>query len=108
MNNVTNKEIAPCFYNFFCQKILNIHDRFPSRTLSQILGIPLVEESCVPVMDTFKPFTEITIRQLLKTSSNAFCAVDPIPTWFIKECLDVLISRITKMVDKSLSLDNIP
>ncbi|KAK2164042.1 hypothetical protein LSH36_70g07012 [Paralvinella palmiformis] len=39
-------------------------------TLSQ--GKPLVEESCISMMDTFEPFTETDMRQLLKKSSNAF------------------------------------
>ena len=51
------------------------------------------------MMDTFEPFTETDIRQLLKRSSNAFCAVD---------YLDVLISPITNIVNKSLSLGVFP
>ena len=40
----------------------------------------------------------------LKKSSNAFSAVDPMPTWLVKDCLGVLISPITNIVNKSLSL----
>ena len=60
------------------------------------------------MMDTFKPFTETDIRQLLKKSSNAFCAVHPKPTWLLKDCLDVLISPITNIVNKLLSLGAFP
>jgi len=63
----------------------------------------LVEDSCVCMMDTFEPFTETDIRQLLKRSSNTFCAVDPISTWVVKDCLDVLRSSITNIVNTSLS-----
>jgi len=56
------------------------------------------------MMDTFEPFAETDIRQLLKRSSNAFCAVDPMPTWLVKDCLDVLISPVTNVVNKSLYL----
>jgi len=98
--------MAHCFNNFFCQKILNIHSGFQSSTLSQ--GKTLVEESCISVMDTFEPFTETDIRQLLKKSSNAFCAVDPMPTWLVKDCLYVLINPITNIVNKSLSLGVFP
>ena len=44
------------------------------------------------------------IRQLLKRSFNNFCAVDPMHTWLLKECLNVLVSLITNLVNKSLSL----
>ena len=56
------------------------------------------------MMDTFEPFTETNIRHLLKRSSTAFNAVDPIPTWLVKDSLDILISPITNVVNKSLSL----
>ena len=60
------------------------------------------------MMDTFEPFTESDIRQLLNRSSNAFRAVDPIPTWLVKDCLDVLISPIITIVINSLYLGVFP
>ena len=63
-NIISDKDMAHCFNNF-CQKILiNVHSGFHFSTLSQ--GKPLVEESCISMMDTFEPFTETDIRQLLK------------------------------------------
>ena len=47
-------------------------------------------ELCMSMMDTFEPFTEADIWQLLKKSSNSFCAVDSLPMWLVKDCLDVL------------------
>jgi len=55
-------------------------------------------------MDTCEYFTETNIKHLLTRSFNVFCEVDPIPTWLIKELLDVLISLITDIVNKSLSV----
>ena len=104
-NNInSDKDMAHCFNNFFCQKILNIHSGFHSSTLSQ----PLVEESWISMMDTFEPFRENDIRQLLKRSSNNFFAVDPMATSLVKDCLDVLINPITNIVNKSLSLGVFP
>jgi len=71
-NNInSDKNMAHCFNNFFGQKILNIDSGFHSSTVSQVK--PLVEEFCISMMDTFDPFTETDIGQLLKRSSNAFC-----------------------------------
>ena len=92
--------------SFYCQKTLNVHDGFPSSLLLQ--GKPLVEESCMSMKDTFEPFTETDITQLVKRPTNAFCAVDPMPTWLVKVCLDVLINAIRNIVNKSLSLDVFP
>ena len=36
----------------------------PSSTLSH--GEPLVEESCISMMDTFVPFTQTNVKHLLK------------------------------------------
>jgi len=100
-NNInSDKHMTHYFNNNFCQKVLNINSGFHSSTLSQ--DKPLVEESCMSMMDTFDPFTEIDIGQLLKRSSNAFCAIDPMPTWRMKDYLDVLMSPITNIVNKSL------
>ena len=48
--------------------------------------------------------SETDIGQLLKRLSNVVCAVDPMSTWLVKDCLDVLISPITNIGNKSLSL----
>ena len=45
---------------------------------------------------------------MLKKSFNTFCTVDPVPTWLVKDCLDVLIKPITNIVNKSLSLGIFP
>ena len=60
----SDKDMPHCFNTFIYQAILNIHSGFPYSTLSH--GKPLVEESCMPMMDTFYPFTETDTRQLLK------------------------------------------
>ena len=31
-----------------------------------------------------------------KAKTNAFCAVDPMPTWLVKDCLDVLKAALVK------------
>jgi len=93
--------MAHCCNNF-CQKILNIQNGFHSSTWS--LGNPPEEDSCISMMDTFEPFTKTDIRQLLNKSSNVFFAVDLMLTWLVKDCLDVLISPITNIVNESLYL----
>jgi len=60
------------------------------------------------MMDTFEPFTKTDIRQLLKRSSNAFGAFNLMLTWLMKDCLDDMISPITNIINKSLSLGVLP
>ena len=92
--------------NKFCQNILIIDNEFHSSTLSQ--GKSLVEESCISMMDTFEPFTETVIKQFLERSSNPSCKVDPMPTWLVKECQNVLNTLIRKIFNISISLGSFP
>ena len=85
----SDKDMAYCLITSSVKKILKIHDGFLFSILSQ--GKPLVEESSVSMMDTLEPFAEID-RQLQERSSNACCAVYPMTTRHMKECLYVLIS----------------
>jgi len=56
------------------------------------------------ILNNYRP----DISQLMNRSSNPFCAVDPMLSWVVKEFLDVLISPITSIVNKSLSLGVFP
>ena len=96
--NNSEKDMVYCFKNLLCQKVLNIQVGFPSKLLPY--DIPLVEESGMSMMDTFEHFTKSDIRWLLKMSSNAFCAIEPMPIRLVKECLGVMISPITKIVNE--------
>jgi len=98
--------IPKYFTHFFYQKILNIHRGFPSSTLSG--WKPLVEESCISMMDIAEPFPENNIRQLLKRSSNVCYAVDLKATWLVKHCRDGFISPIKNIVNKTFSLGVFP
>ena len=102
----SGKDMDNCFNNFFCQKILNIHDDLTSITLTH--GMPLVEKSCMPIIHTFEHIAETDIRQLLKRSFIDLCAVDSMPTWIMKDYLEVLINSITNIIKKSLSLGVFP
>jgi len=64
--NIINSDtdMAHCFNNFFSQKILSIQGTYHSSTLSQ--GMPVLEESCMSMMDTFEPFTETDMKQFAK------------------------------------------
>jgi len=56
------------------------------------------------MMDTIELFIKSDITHLLKMSSNGLCAVAAMPTWLVKDCLDIPISPITNIVNTSLFL----
>ena len=46
--------------------------------------------------------------KVVRESSNASCRLDPVPTWLVKSCLDVLAPSITEMVNLSLLSGCVP
>lgn len=51
----------------------------------------------------FKTLTEDDVLQLIKSSSNASCELDPIPTKLLKQCVHALLPIITAILNLSLS-----
>ena len=68
-------------------------------------------ESCNTVHPPFDPlkltvFTQVTqdeIAKIISKSPTKSCLLDPLPTFLIKECMDILLPLITKLVNCSLS-----
>ena len=68
----------------------------------------LDEESRTSHMEAFAPLSDSDIKQLLMKSSNAFCELDPMPTWLVKKCQAELIKLIRKIVNISLKAGVFP
>ena len=60
------------------------------------------------VLSSFKPATESEISKLIKKSATKSCDLDPLPTWLLKSCQDVLLPVITHIVNLSLSTSSVP
>ena len=73
-------------------------------------------ESCNIVHPPFDPpkqtaFTQVTqdeIAKIISKSPTKSCLLDPLPTFLIKECMDILLPSITKLVNCSLSEGLVP
>ena len=89
---------ADRFATFFSNKIMKIRESFSS------------SESCNMVHPAFDPpkstvFTQVTqdeIGKIISKSHNKSCLLDPLPTFLIKEYIDILLPSITKLVYCSL------
>ena len=90
--------MADHFAIFFSNKIMKIRESFSS------------SESCNTVRPPFDPpnltvFSQVTQNEIVKIISKSptkACLLDPLPTFLIKECIDILIPSITKLVNCSL------
>ena len=46
--------------------------------------------------------------KIIRSSPTKSCGLDPIPTWLLKECLDVLAPVVTEIVNLSLTHSEVP
>ena len=91
----SSKSLADHFATFFSNKIMKIRESFSS------------SESCNRVHPPFDPptltiFTQVTqdeIGKIISNSPTKSCLLDPLPTFLIKECIDILLPSITKLVN---------
>ena len=56
----------------------------------------------------FKPLTDEDVRVLVQRSSKKSCALDPMPTTLVTECVDLLLPVIKQMINLSLENANFP
>ncbi|PIK41221.1 reverse transcriptase-like protein [Apostichopus japonicus] len=59
-------------------------------------------------LSQFEPTNETEIRELILRVPNKSCSMDPLPTWILKRCVDVLLPIITAIVNKSLAESLVP
>ncbi len=52
--------------------------------------------------------TQEQVKELLFKSPNKLCDFDSITTWMIRDCIDEVLPLLTKIVNISLSLGEMP
>ena len=91
------------FVTFFSDKITKIRDSFSS-TDSFILPAP----SDLHKFDFFETVSDEEIHKTIMKSPTKSCLLDPWPTFLVKECLDIILPSVTKLVNRSMSEVVIP
>ena len=99
----SDKSLADMFASFFSNKISKIRDTFS--TSGSFNDAP---DSLPPAFNAFMPVTEDEVYKCISQSPTKSCSLDPIPTFLLKDCLDILLSSITKLVNHSLIEGSFP
>ena len=87
----SEKSLANKFASFFHQKIKRIRDMF---TASSTVVIPLL---CTPPnLPRFNEVSEKEVLKIIKNSPTKSCLLDPVPTFLLKDCVEILLPSITK------------
>ena len=100
--HTSSKELADSFAEFFTQKIVKIRDHIDSIPSEISADIYLNDTQPNVLFDEFSTLSEDDVAKLISHLSNATSRDDPLPTKFIKLCLNYLLPVITKIINLSL------
>ena len=93
----SDKSLVNQFASFFTQKIKRIRDTFLASTTTVVPPTDLP-----PNLSHFCEVSENDVLKIIKNSPNKSYLLDPVPTFLLKDCVDILLSFITKLVNLSL------
>ena len=108
--NQSHDDLAKSFGDFFVSKIHTIRRNMDETGSYELEGLPmvLVPKFMGAALYTFRPANNDEIRSIIMKSSNAFCSLDPLPTWLLKANINIVLPCITKIVNKSLESGVVP
>src|SRR6218665_2920293 len=114
-DSIPHVSIADSFASFFTNKVsslrLSLQTLLPTSTQYDSSPLDDKNDSTLPPaasFNLFEPATEAEITNLIHASQNKQCDLDPIPTSLLKECADLLVPTITKIINLSLSTGTFP
>ena len=99
-------KLANEFGTFFLKKIEIIKKNLDKFQVQE----PRLARPVTP-KENLENFSSLSIEdvcKIVRESFNASCRLDPVPTWLVKSCLDVLAPSITEMVNLSLLSGYVP
>ena len=103
-----SKALANRLGDFFRDKIINIHSLLSSRAAEKQSKVEPELPRYKHVMDKFECVTPDRIRAMLRRAPSKCCELDPMPTWLVKNCSEILNGIITHIVNSSLSQSVMP
>ena len=100
----SDKSLADEFASYFHNKIKTIRDTFIPSSIEKDVH----PSSDPPKITTFTEVPQDTVDKIIRNSPTKSCLFDPWPTFLIKECSDILLPSITKLVNCLLMEGCIP
>ena len=102
-------KLSEDFKDFFAEKVNKIRADIEDEAEDLVLG---VDDQIPPgVINNLSSFSTITLEDVekkIKSMSNKFCSLDPIPTFLLKSCSDVLSPIILHIVNSSIATAEFP
>ena len=102
-SNVTKEDLADKFSKFFNDKIKKIYSKFSDDEVS-LADNPDVTKQ----LSIFGSVSVEEIRKLVTAPPTKSCSTDPIPTFLLKDCVDQILTIMTRIINTSLSSATVP
>jgi hypothetical protein len=99
----TTQLTADSFATFFAKKIEDIRS-----TTENAPPATFTDNPSDGKFATFKLLDTSDVTSLIRKAPLKQCALDPIPTWLLKDCIDLLAPYITSVFNISLSSGYVP
>ena len=107
--NKDAKTVADELSEFFSNKILKIRE-----SISKVHTLPVKDNkiwydpSDITPLKNFALLTTEDVKLLIKDMNSKSCALDPMPTWLLKDCLDIMLPILTHIINSSLQSNSFP
>ena len=94
------EHLVESFSNFFKSKIIYIRRSLSQQPYSWPKCVTNV--SCYTCFSQFDHISPDGLKTIIQSSKSKCCAFNPIPTWLLKDCIDVLFPTLTDIMNASL------
>ena len=109
-NNLSKNDLPNEFRKCFIDNIVKIRELLSSHD-THLLNANEIDEPTLTGDACMTQFTILTaglVKDIISSSSNAFCELDPLPTCILKQHSNILIPSITNIINTSLSIGIFP
>ena len=99
-------DLADTFADFFTQKITSIRQAMPPSLIDHAEP-EHTDTSLSGRLTSFNPLSSQDVKKLIYKAKPKSCGLDPLPSWLLKDCLDVnpLLHMITSLINKCITTE---
>ena len=101
-------QLVNSFADYFCDKIVTIRESLDAITRPITTSVDDMPIYCQSELNSFVPVSVDTLSSLIGKSKSKSCILDPIPATVLKKCFHVLLPIITRIVNLSITLPQVP
>ena len=99
-------QLPAIFNEFFIDKVKQIRTNIDQHKLQTQNST--IAQTSLTIFDSFHPITITQLHTIIKSSKPTSCALDPIPTSLLLECLDYMLPTLIHIINTSILSGQFP